>query len=132
VVAIRLKKMLMPSHPKHIVVMSMIACAVLMGGNALLSKRFPSYKQVGGGFSVFLMLAIGVEFAPGMSAMFALLVLVIVFLNTFDSLSKQSQSLLAGKSSKSSKSSVEGKGGGFSTRPPTAEKGGGGGDFGAV
>lgn len=77
--------------------MSMIASAVLMGGNSLLNKRFPSYKQVGGGFGVFLMLAIGVEFAPGMSAMFALLVLVIVFLNTFESLSKNFQNKLTQK-----------------------------------
>lgn len=117
----------MTSNPKHIVIISLVASTVLIGGNSLLSKRFPSYKQVGGVFGVFLLLAIGVELAPEMSAMFALLVLVTVFLNTFSSLSKEFQNLLAGRSSKSS---VEGKGGGF-TAPATAGQGSGGGGFGA-
>lgn len=117
----------MTSNPKHTVIISLVACTVLVGGNSLLTRKFPSYKQVGGVFGVFLLLSIGVELAPEMSAMFALLVLVVVFLNTFQSLSKEFQNLLAGKSSKSS---AEGKGGGF-TKPATAGQGSGGGGFGA-
>lgn len=87
----------MVNHPKGVVVISLVACTVLIGGNALLSLKFPPYKQIGGVFGVFLLLSIGVELAPELSAMFALLVLVTVFLATFGSLSKEFQNLLAGK-----------------------------------
>lgn len=114
----------MASNPKHTVIISLVACTVLIGGNALLSMQFPSYKQMGGVFGAFLLLSIGVELTPELAAMFALIVLVTVFLNTFGSLSKEFQNLLAGKSS------AKGKGGGFSA-PATAGQGGGGGGFGA-
>ena len=87
----------MTNHPKGMVVMSLVACTVLIGGNSLLSMKFPSYKQIGGVYGAFLLLSIGVEFAPDIAAMFALIVLVTVFLNTFGSLSKEFQNLLAGK-----------------------------------
>lgn len=117
----------MSSNPKHTVIISLVACTMLIGGNSLLSREFPSYKQIGGVFGVFLLLSIGVELAPELAAMFALLVLVTVFLATFGSLSTEFQNLLAGKSSKPN---VEGKGGGF-TNPATAGTGSGGGGFGA-
>lgn len=84
-------------HPKHMVVISLVACTVLIGGNAFLSMKFPPYKQIGGVYGAFLLLSIGVELAPDIAAMFALIVLVTVFLNTFGSLSKEFQNLLAGK-----------------------------------
>lgn len=98
----------MTSNPKHTVIMSLVTCTILIGGNAFLSRKFPSYKQVGGVFGVFLLLSIGVEFTPELAAMFALVVLVTVFLNTFGSLSIEFQNLLAGKSTKDIKTPIIG------------------------
>jgi len=112
------------NNPKHVVVMSFVTSGILIGANDLLQKKFPSYKQVGGVFAVYLMLAVAVEFAPDVSAGFALLVLVTVFLETFGSLSKELKTLL------SASSSAAGRGGGFSS-PATAGRGGGGGGMGA-
>jgi hypothetical protein len=60
---------------------------VLIGGGAILRGSLPSYRQIGGTFAVFLLLSIGVEVMPEIAAMFALLVLVTVFLETFGNVS---------------------------------------------
>jgi hypothetical protein len=109
--------------PKSTVGMSLLTSGVLIAASQLLNKKMPSYRQLIGVFVVYVFLGIGVEVTPELAAMFSLLVVVVVFFETFGKIAPQLDSFFKG-------TNTSGKGGSF-TNPKSAGQGGGGGGFGA-
>lgn len=69
--------------PKGTVALSLLSSGILIGTSQMLNKKMPTYKQLVGVFIVYVFLGIGVEITPELAAMFSLLILTVVFFETF-------------------------------------------------
>ena len=83
--------------PKSTVGISLLSSGVLIGASQLLNKKMPSYRQIIGVFVVYIFLGIGVEVTPELAAMFSLLVLVVVFFETFGKVAPQLDAFFKGQ-----------------------------------
>jgi hypothetical protein len=84
-------------NPKTTVVVSLVGCGLMIAGNDLLHKHtMPSYKEIMGISVAFVILSLGSEVAPDFAAMFAMLILVTVFLETGGTLAPELTSFFNG------------------------------------
>jgi len=84
-------------NPKSIVVMSLLASGFLISSSQLVHGKMPTYRQFIGVFVVYLFLSVGVEFTPELASLLALLVLIVVFLETFGNLAPGIDAFFSGK-----------------------------------
>jgi hypothetical protein len=84
-------------NPKTTIVVSLVSCGLLIAGNDLLHNHtMPSYREVLGVGVAFAVISLGAEVAPDFAAMFALLILVTVFLETGGTLAPELTAFFSG------------------------------------
>jgi len=86
--------------PKSTVGISMLTSGVLIAASQLLNKKMPTYRQLVGVFIVYVFLGVGVEITPELAAMFSILVVVVVFFETFEKISPKLESFFNGTNTK--------------------------------
>ena len=70
-------------NPKSMVALSLLTSGVLIGASQLLNGKMPTYRQLVGVFVVYVFLGIGAEVTPEVAAAFSVLIVVVVFMETF-------------------------------------------------
>lgn len=70
-------------NPKSTVALSLITSGTLIGASQILNKRMPTYRQLVGVFVVYVFLGVGAEITPELASAFAILIVVVVFFETF-------------------------------------------------
>jgi preprotein translocase subunit Sec61beta len=83
--------------PKSTVGISMLTSGVLIATSQLLNKKLPTYRQLVGVFIVYVFLGVGVEITPELAAMFSILVVVVIFFETFEKISPKLESFFNSK-----------------------------------
>ena len=86
--------------PKGTVATSLLASGVLIAASQVLNGKLPTYRQLIGVCVVYIVLGVGVEVTPELAAMFSILVVTVVFFETFDKAAPGLSSFFNGKGTK--------------------------------